>query len=236
MITVRKSNERGHFQNGWLDSYHSFSFGEYYDPQHLGFSALRVINDDKVAPGAGFPTHPHKDMEIITYVLDGELEHKDSLGNGSKIRPGDIQRMSAGTGILHSEFNPQADVGTRLLQIWLLPGARGIPPGYEQIHVPAAERSGKLKLVGSPDGRDGSVTIHQDTALYASILKAGETVSLTLAANRTAWVQVAKGAITVNSNALSEGDGAAVRKETTLTVVATSDAEILVFDLPPLSS
>ncbi|MBL8645379.1 MAG: pirin family protein [Rhodospirillaceae bacterium] len=236
MITIRKSNDRGHFQNDWLDSYHSFSFGEYFDPQHVGFSALRVINDDKVAPGAGFPTHPHRDMEIITYVLDGELEHKDSLGNGSVIRPGDIQRMSAGSGILHSEFNPQADVGTRLLQIWLFPQQKGIAPGYEQINVPAAERSGKLKLVGSPDGRDGSVTIHQDTSLYASILKAGESAALTLASNRTAWVQVAKGAITLNGQAMNEGDGAAVRKETTLTLTATADAEVLVFDLPPLAN
>ncbi|MBL8631549.1 MAG: pirin family protein [Rhodospirillaceae bacterium] len=233
MITVRKNKDRGHFKNGWLDSYHSFSFGEYYDPQHMGFSALRVINDDQVAPGAGFPTHPHRDMEIVTYVLDGALEHKDSLGTGSVIRPGDIQRMSAGTGILHSEFNPQADVGTRLLQIWILPEKRGLAPSYEQINVPAAERTGKLKLVGSPDGRDGSVTIHQDTSLYATILKSGESASLTLAKNRAAWVQVAKGSITLNGEVLAEGDGAALRDETALTLTATSDAEVLVFDLPP---
>jgi redox-sensitive bicupin YhaK (pirin superfamily) len=233
MITVRKSNDRGHFKNDWLDSYHSFSFGEYYDREHMGFSVLRVINDDKVAPGAGFPTHPHRDMEIITYVLDGEVAHKDSLGNGSTIRPGDIQRMSAGSGILHSEYNPQADVGTRLLQIWLLPKEKGIQPGYEQINVPAAERAGKLKLVGSPDGRDGSVTIHQDASLYATILKAAESATLTLAKDRAAWVQVAKGAITLNGQTLAEGDGAAVSNETSLTLTATADAEVLVFDLPP---
>jgi quercetin 2,3-dioxygenase len=236
MITIRKSAERGHYQNYWLDSRHSFSFGEYYDPQHLGFSALRVINDDLVKGGAGFPTHGHKDMEIITYVLDGEVEHKDSLGNGSVIRPGDIQRMSAGTGIQHSEFNPQADQQTRLLQIWLLPKTRGIAPGYEQIFVPATERSGKLKLVGSPDGRDGTVTIHQDVALYAGQFKPGEGAMLSLAPGRTAWVQVAKGAVTLNGMDMAEGDGAAVTKETALDLKAAADAEVLVFDLPPLAS
>ena len=235
MISIRKSNERGHYQNYWLDSRHSFSFGEYYDPQHLGFSALRVINDDQVKAGAGFPTHGHKDMEIITYVLDGALEHKDSLGTGSVIRPGDIQRMSAGSGIMHSEFNPQADVDTRLLQIWLMPKVRGIPPSYEQIHVPAAERSGKLKLVGSPDGSNGSVTINQDVKLYAGLFKAGESAALGLDGARTAWVQVAKGAVSVNGNALAEGDGAAIKKETALELKATTDAEVLVFDLPPLA-
>jgi redox-sensitive bicupin YhaK (pirin superfamily) len=233
MITVRKSAERGQYQNYWLDSKHSFSFGEYYDPQHLGFSALRVINDDLVRGGAGFPMHPHKDMEIVTYVLDGALEHKDSLGNGSVIRPGDIQRMSAGSGIMHSEFNPEKDVDTRLLQIWMLPKTKGIAPGYEQIHVPAAERSGKLKLVGSSDGREGSVTIHQDLSLYAGIFKPGEGASLALAQGRTAWVQVAKGAVTLNGQALSEGDGAAVKKENALELKATADSEVLVFDLPP---
>lgn len=236
MITVRKSAARGRFQNDWLDSRHTFSFGEYYDPQHLGFSALRVINDDQIAPGAGFPTHPHRDMEIVTYVLDGAIAHRDSLGNGSTIRPGDIQRMSAGTGILHSEFNPQADVGTRLLQIWLLPAQRGLAPGYEQITVPAAERQGRLKLVGSSDGRDGSVTIRQDTALYAGLFKTGEGATLQLAPGRTAWVQVAKGAVDLNGQALGEGDGAAVRKEAELKLTATADAEVLVFDLPPLAN
>jgi redox-sensitive bicupin YhaK (pirin superfamily) len=236
MITIRKSSARGHFQNDWLDSRHSFSFGEYYDPQHLGFSALRVINEDIVKAGAGFPTHGHKDMEIITYILDGALEHKDSLGTGSVIRPGDIQRMSAGTGIQHSEFNPQPDVGTKLLQIWLLPKVRGIAPSYEQIFVGASERSGQLKLVGSPDGRDGSVTINQDASLYAGLLKAGEGAHLSLAAKRTAWVQVATGSVTLNGEALEQGDGAAMTKETALDLKATSDAEVLVFDLPPLGN
>ncbi|MSO99077.1 MAG: pirin family protein [Rhodospirillaceae bacterium] len=234
MISIRKGTERGHFRNDWLDSRHSFSFGGYYDPQHLGFSALRVINDDLIGPGGGFPTHGHKDMEIITYVLDGAIEHKDSLGNGSVIRPGDIQRMSAGSGIMHSEFNPQAGEGTRLLQIWLLPNARGIAPGYEQIHVPASERSGKLKLVASPDGREGGVTIHQDALLYAGTLKPGEVATLSLADKRTAWVQVAKGAVTLNGTAMAEGDGAAVKKETALNIAATQPAEVLVFDLPPV--
>jgi len=236
MITVRKSAERGHFQTYWLDSRHSFSFGEYYDPQHLGFSALRVINDDIVRAGAGFPMHPHKDMEIVTYVLDGALEHKDSLGNGSIIRPGDIQRMSAGTGIMHSEYNPLPDADTRLLQIWLFPRARGLAPGYEQIHVPAEARAGTLKLVGSADGRDGSVTIHQDVALYAGLFKPGARTDLALGPGRTAWVQVAKGALTLNGTPLAEGDGAAVRKESALALTATADAEVLVFDLPPLAN
>lgn len=235
MIKVRKSAERGRFTNDWLDSRHSFSFGEYYDPQHLGFSALRVINEDQVTPGAGFPTHGHRDMEIISYVLEGALEHKDSLGTRSVIRPGDIQRMSAGAGITHSEFNPQADAGTKFLQIWILPETRGIAPGYEQIHVPDEQRRGKLKLVASRDGRDGSVTIHQNAAIYASLLAAGENASLALAAGRTAWVQVARGAVNVNGTALGPGDGAAVTKESELAIGASADAEILVFDLPPLN-
>ena len=178
MITVRKSEDRGHFAIDWLDSRHSFSFGEYYDPRHLGFSALRVINEDAIAPGGGFPTHPHKDMEIITYVLEGELEHKDSLGTGSVIRPGEVQRMSAGTGIRHSEYNPSPDQAARLLQIWLLPDKQGVAPGYEQKAFPASEREGRLRLVASPDGEDGSVRIHQNTKLYATLLKAGETATL----------------------------------------------------------
>ncbi len=236
MITVRHSAARGHYQNYWLDSRHSFSFGEYYDPQHLGFSALRVINEDIVKAGAGFPTHGHKDMEIITYILDGALEHKDSLGTGSVIKPGDIQRMSAGTGIQHSEFNPQPNADTKLLQIWLMPKVRGVAPSYEQIFVPEADRSGKLKLVASPDGRDGSVSINQDAGLYAGIFKSGEGASLTLAPSRTAWVQVARGAVTLNGAAMSAGDGAAVKNETALELKATTDAEVLVFDLPPLGN
>jgi quercetin 2,3-dioxygenase len=234
MITVRKADERGHFQNDWLNSRHSFSFGEYYDPQHLGFSALRVINDDRVIGGAGFPTHGHRDMEIVTYVLDGALEHKDSLGNGSVMRPGDVQRMSAGSGIMHSEYNPHPEQGGRFLQIWLLPKARGITPSYEQIHFPVADRRGKLKLVGSSDGREGSLTINQDVALYAGVFGAGEGATLAVGPNRTAWVQVARGAVSVNGTAMSEGDGAAIKKEAVLELKATGDAEVLVFDLPPL--
>jgi redox-sensitive bicupin YhaK (pirin superfamily) len=232
MITVRKSTDRGHFRLDWLDSRHSFSFGEYYDPQHLGFSALRVINEDEIAPGAGFGTHPHRDMEIVTYVLEGELEHRDSLGTGSVIRPGEVQRMSAGTGIQHSEYNPSGDQPTKLLQIWLLPDARGIAPSYEQKNFPEAERQGKLRLVASPDGRDGSVTIHQDTRVYATLLKAGESVSLDLGRNRAAWVQVAKGSLALNGTVLAQGDGAAVTKQSTLELAANDNAEVLVFDLP----
>ncbi|MDX2222339.1 MAG: pirin family protein [Rhodospirillaceae bacterium] len=236
MISVRKSEDRGQYRNYWLDSRHSFSFGEYYDPQHLGFSALRVINEDWVKAGAGFPTHGHRDMEIITYILEGALEHKDSLGTGSIIRPGEVQRMSAGTGVSHSEFNPQADTDTRLLQIWLLPEKRGIEPSYEQITVPPEARRGKLKLIGARDGRDGAVTIHQDASLYASLLGAGETAELALADRRTAWVQVANGAITVNGIALKAGDGAAIKHEAALKFAGVEDSEFLVFDLPPLQN
>jgi redox-sensitive bicupin YhaK (pirin superfamily) len=232
MITVRKSSERGHFRLDWLDSRHSFSFGEYYDPRHLGFSALRVINEDEIAPGGGFGTHPHRDMEIVTYVLEGALEHRDSLGTGSVIRPGEVQRMSAGTGIQHSEYNPSGDQPTKLLQIWLLPDQRGIAPSYEQKSFPEAEREGKLRLVASPDGREGSVTIHQNTKVYATLLKPGETVSLNLGRNRAAWVQVAKGSLALNGTALAQGDGAAVTKQSKLELAANDNAEVLVFDLP----
>ena len=232
MIKVRKSNERGHFNFGWLDTFHTFSFGDYYDPQHLGFSALRVINEDTVAAGAGFPTHGHRDMEIITYILEGALEHKDSLGTGSVIKPGDIQRMSAGSGIHHSEFNPSKADPTKLLQIWILPKQRNLQPSYEQIRVPFEDRSGKLKLVGSPDGRDGSVTIQQDVELYASILKASDNVTHTLKSQRAAWIQVAEGDVEVNGVALTAGDGAAVTKETELKLKASTAAELLLFDLP----
>lgn len=232
MIKVRKSNERGHFNFGWLDTFHTFAFGDYYDPQHLGFSALRVINEDSVAAGAGFPTHGHRDMEIITYILEGDLEHKDSLGTGSVIKPGDIQRMSAGSGIQHSEYNPSKADPAKLLQIWILPNQKNLPPSYEQIRVPFEDRSGKLKLVGSPDGRDGSVTIHQDVELYASILKASDTVTHALKPQRSAWLQVAIGDVEVNGIVLEAGDGAAVTKETELTLKANSAAELLLFDLP----
>jgi redox-sensitive bicupin YhaK (pirin superfamily) len=234
MITVRKSAERGHFKIDWLDSRHTFSFGEYYDPRFLGFSALRVINEDVVAPGAGFPTHPHRDMEIITYVLEGELEHRDSLGTGAVIRPGEVQRMSAGTGIRHSEFNPSEEKPTKLLQIWLLPDRKGVAPSYEQTAFPDEERRGKLRLVASPDGREGSVTIHQDTRLYATLLAPGTNVKHTLADKRVAWVQVARGDITVNGVALQAGDGAAISKEAVLDIAAQKDAEVLLFDMPSL--
>jgi redox-sensitive bicupin YhaK (pirin superfamily) len=232
MITVRKSQDRGRFKIDWLDSRHTFSFGEYYDPQHLGFSALRVINEDVIAPGQGFGTHPHRDMEIVTYVLEGELEHRDSLGTGSVIRPGDVQRMSAGTGIQHSEFNPSAKNPTKLLQIWLLPNKKGVQPSYEQKAFADSELEGHLRVVASPDGRDGSVTIHQDTQLYAAKLKKGATLNLPLGANRAAWVQVARGAVSLNGTALANGDGAAVTKETALDLAANDNAEVLVFDLP----
>ena len=232
MIKVRKSNERGHFNFGWLDTFHTFSFGDYYDPQHLGFSALRVINEDTVAAGGGFPTHGHKDMEIITYILEGALEHKDSLGTGSVIKPGDIQRMSAGTGIHHSEYNPSKADPTKLLQIWILPKQRNLEPSYEQIRVPFEDRQGKMKLVGSPDGREGSVTIHQDLELYASILKASDNVAYPLKPQRAAWIQVAEGEVDVNGVTLKSGDGAAVTKETELKLTAKTATELLLFDLP----
>lgn len=234
MIHVRKSADRGHFDFGWLDTHHTFSFGDYHDQRFMGFSALRVINEDTVAAGHGFPTHPHRDMEIITYILDGALEHKDSLGTGSVIRPGEVQRMTAGTGITHSEANPLKDQATRLLQIWILPKERNLKPSYEQTAFSTEERQGKLRLVGSPDGRDGSVTIHQDVNLYASLLKAGETVTLGLKPERFAWLQVAAGKVTLNGEVAAQGDGVAVAQESQISVTGVEDAEVLLFDLPPL--
>lgn len=231
MIGVRPADARGVANFGWLDSRHTFSFGEYYDPRHMGFSDLRVINDDRVAGGGGFPTHPHRDMEIVTYVLDGALEHKDSLGNGAVIRPGEVQRMTAGTGIRHSEFNQSATDPVRLLQIWMLPEQAGLAPGYEQKAFPEAARRNRLALVGSRDGRDGSVKIHQDLSLYAGLLDAGATVEQTLAPGRQAWLQVARGAVELNGIALKEGDGAAIKGETSLTIRATAPADLLLFDL-----
>ncbi len=231
MIIRRSSQERGHAQHGWLDSYHTFSFADYYDPRHMGFRALRVINEDRVQPEKGFGAHPHRDMEIISYVLEGALEHKDSLGTGSVIHPGDVQRMSAGTGVIHSEFNPSSSELVHFLQIWLLPERTGLPPSYEQRVFPTEEKRGKLRLVASHDGREGSVTIHQAVDLYASMLAPGEAVAYALASGRHAWVQVARGAILLNDAALSVGDGAAVSEETLLTVTATDEAEVLLFDL-----
>ena len=230
MITVSPAAARGHTDIGWLDSRHTFSFGEWYDPAHMGFRALRVINDDRVAPGGGFPTHGHADMEIVSYVLEGGLEHKDSIGTGSVIRPGDVQRMSAGTGVRHSEFNASRTEPVHFLQIWIIPDRRGHQPGYEQKNFPEAERSGRLRLVASPDGREGSVTLHQDVALYAGVLGEGQQAKLPLAPGRHAWVHVARGAATVNGKRLGEGDGAAVSDERALTIDG-HDGEVLVFDL-----
>lgn len=231
MITIRKSEERGVARFGWLDSRHSFSFGHYHDPAHMGFSALRVINEDKVQPGKGFDTHGHRDMEIVSYVLSGALEHKDSLGTGSIIRPGEVQRMSAGTGILHSEFNASKQDPVHFLQIWLLPERAGLAPGYEQKAFPEAEKHNRLRLVAARDGRDGAVTIHQDAALHIALLDPGKTVAHALAPGRRAWVQLARGSAAVNGTTLRQGDGAAITNETMLTIAAVDPAEVLLFDL-----
>ena len=231
MLNLRKAEERGHANFGWLDSRHSFSFGSYFDPKHMGFGPLRVINDDRVAGGGGFPTHPHADMEIVTYVLEGALEHKDSLGTGSVIRPGDVQRMSAGTGIRHSEFNASKSDPVHLLQIWIVPERKGLEPSYEQKAFAAADKRGKLRLVGSRDGRDGSVTIHRDVDLYATVLGERDTVAHDLKVGRVAWVQVARGTATLNGKQLYPGDGVAVDEARKLELSGTSDAEILVFDM-----
>ncbi len=234
MLTLRKAEERGHANFGWLDSRHSFSFGHYYDPEHMGFGPLRVINDDRVAARGGFPTHPHADMEIVTYVLSGALEHKDSLGNGSVIRPGDVQRMTAGTGIRHSEFNASKTEPVHLLQIWILPETQGLTPGYEQTTFTQDEKRGKLRLIGSRDGRNGTVTIHQDVDLYATLLRDGEAVTHTLEDGRVGWVQVATGSVTLNGDQLYPGDGVAVSEAGALEIVGTSDdAEVLLFDMTP---
>jgi len=231
MITLRRSTERGHANHGWLDSRFSFSFSEYYDPRFMGFRSLRVINEDKVAPQGGFPTHPHRDMEIITYVLEGALEHKDSLGTGSIIRPGDGQRMSAGTGIRHSEFNPSSTEPVHLLQIWITPDREGHQPSYEQKNFPEEEKRGKLRLVASPDGAEGSVTIHQDAKLYATLLAPEQEVRHPLSTGRHAWLQVAKGKVELNGRELSQGDGAAISNEPSVNLKGKEDAEVLLFDL-----
>ncbi|MEM1253574.1 MAG: pirin family protein [Cyanobacteria bacterium P01_H01_bin.21] len=232
MMTIRSASERGNANFGWLDSRHTFSFGSYYDPAHMGFSSLRVINEDKVAPGQGFPTHSHRDMEIISYVIDGALEHKDSIGTGSIIRPGDVQRMSAGTGISHSEYNASNDSPVHFLQIWVLPEKSGIQPGYEQTYFSPEEKQGKLRLVGSRDGRDGSVTIHQDLNLYAARLTVDEQVDYTVQPNRAVWLQVVRGGVVLNNQSLNAGDGVAITHTDALTVQGQSeDAEILLFDM-----
>jgi redox-sensitive bicupin YhaK (pirin superfamily) len=230
MMKLSPAAERGRTKISWLDSRHTFSFGEWYDPAHMGFRALRVINDDRVAAGGGFPTHGHADMEIVSYVLEGALEHKDSIGTGSVIRPGDVQRMSAGTGVRHSEFNASRTEPVHFLQIWILPDRPGHAPGYEQKAFSEADRQGRLRLVASPDGRDGSVTLHQDVALYVGLLDEGQQAKLELAAGRHAWVHVARGAATVNGQRLGEGDGAALSDERALTIDGHG-GEVLVFDL-----
>jgi redox-sensitive bicupin YhaK (pirin superfamily) len=230
-MTIRPAAERGHADHGWLDSHHSFSFANYYDPEHMGFRALRVINEDRVAPGKGFGRHPHRDMEIVSYVLEGALEHEDSMGTGSVIRPGDVQRMSAGTGVTHSEFNASQSDLVHFLQIWLIPGQRGIAPSYEQKTFSREEKKGRLRTVASPDGRDGSVTIHTDAVLYAGVFESGDTTELTLAPGRHAWVQVARGKVRVNGRDLMAGDGAAISDDSSVHVEGIDVGEVLVFDL-----
>jgi len=231
-MQIRRAAERGHANHGWLDTNHTFSFADYYDPDHMGFRVLRVINEDKVAPGRGFGTHGHRDMEIISYVLSGELGHKDSLGTGSTIKPGEVQRMSAGTGVQHSEMNASKTEPVHFMQIWIIPDRQGHKPGYEQKAFPASERQGKLRVVASPDGRDGSVTIHQDATLATTLLAPGDKVEHTLAKGRYAWIQVARGAITVNGESLDTSDGVAVAGTGPITITGVKDAEVLVFDLP----
>jgi redox-sensitive bicupin YhaK (pirin superfamily) len=231
MITVRKAEERGRSRTDWLDSRHSFSFADYVDPRQMGFGKLRVINDDRVAAGRGFGRHPHRDMEILSYVLEGQLEHGDNMGNGSIIRPGDVQRMTAGTGVVHSEANPSKDDGVHFLQIWIEPERRGLQPGYEQKTFPPEERRGKLRLVASRDGREGSVTIHQDASLYAGLLAEGDTAKVEVAPGRRLWVQVAKGSVKVDGQVLGTGDGAAIEGQTQVTVEGRDAGEVLVFDL-----
>jgi quercetin 2,3-dioxygenase len=231
MITLRKSTDRLHTEIDWLNSWHTFSFGDNYDPNWINFGPLRVINEDFVQPGMGFGMHPHRDMEIITYIVEGALEHKDSLGTGSVIRPGDVQRMTAGTGIRHSEFNPSQDAKVHLLQIWIVPEQRGLTPSYEQKAIPNSEKHNRLRLIASHDGRDGSVTIRQDADIYGSLLDPNQKVNHRLATGRSAWLQLIRGAITLNGNVLSAGDGAGIQSEPNLEIVATKDAELLLFDL-----
>ena len=231
MIRIRRSGERGRAEHGWLSSRHTFSFADHYDPEQMGFRDLRVINEDRVQPGKGFGTHAHRDMEILTWVLAGALEHRDSLGNGSTIRPGDAQRMSAGTGVTHSEYNPSPGEPVHFLQIWILPAQPGIPPSYEQKHFPEAERRNALRLLASPDARDGSVRIHQDAAVHAALLDPGNSVRHGLGPGRHAWVQVARGAVDVAGSALHAGDGAALGDETAVELTAREPSEVVLFDL-----
>ena len=231
MTRIRRANERGHFNHGWLDTYHTFSFADYQDPDHTHFRALRVMNEDRVAPGQGFGTHPHRDMEIVTYVLEGALEHKDSMGNGEVLRPGEFQRMSAGTGITHSEFNPSPTEPVHLYQIWLFPERKGISPSYEQKRFPDEDRHNRLRLVAARDAAGGSLRIHQDARIFLSRLDADREVVHELAGGRHAWLQVLRGEVSVNGKLLQTSDGAAASDETTLTIRATQDAEVMLFDL-----
>jgi redox-sensitive bicupin YhaK (pirin superfamily) len=234
MITIRPANERGHFDHGWLNTYHTFSFADYYDPKHMHFRSLRVINDDRVAPGRGFGTHPHKDMEIVTYVLEGELAHKDSMGTGSTIVPGEVQRMSAGTGILHSEFNHSKSDDVHLLQIWILPEKRGTEPSYEQKFFADEEKLNGFRVVASGDAREGSVKINQDASIHAALLEEGKSATYTLDRGRYGWIQVARGSVILNGNTLNAGDGAGISDEPEITLTGKTPgkkAEILLFDL-----
>jgi hypothetical protein len=233
MLHLRLADERGRAEFGWLSSRHSFSFGEYYDRKHMGFGPLRVINEDRVQPGQGFGTHGHRDMEILSYVLDGALEHKDSLGNGSVLRPGDIQRMSAGTGVQHSEFNHSSSELVHFLQIWIIPDEHELEPGYAEKTIPQDEIHGRLRLLVSRDGRDGSISIHQDADLYASILKSGEDVLHEFAPGRLGWIQVARGNVSLNGSDLTQGDGAGISQEESISIRTSSDAEVLLFDMTP---
>lgn len=235
MIQLRRSEQRGHANHGWLDSYHSFSFSQYYDPQHMSYSVLRVINEDVVAAGQGFGMHPHRDMEIITYMLRGELQHKDSLGNGSVIAAGDVQRMTAGTGIVHSEFNASATQDVHLLQIWLLPEANGLMPGYEEKHFEAAEKRDRWCLVAARGGRDGALHINQDVALYASVISAGNNLDYSMAADRSVYLQVARGSLRLNGELLDAGDAAKIDQAEAISLQALEEAEILLFDLPSVA-
>jgi hypothetical protein len=232
MLTVRKAEERGHANHGWLDTWHTFSFADYYDPREMGYGALRVINDDKVEPGQGFGMHGHRDMEIITYVLEGALEHKDSMGNGSVIRPGNVQRMSAGTGVRHSEFNPSREERVHLLQIWIEPKFTGVRPSYEEKQFGPAEKKGRLRLIASPDGREGSVTIYQDALVYAALLDGADSVTHKLAPGRRSYVHVARGSVQLNRIELKGGDGAKIAGESKLEFGGAKQAELLLFDLP----
>jgi quercetin 2,3-dioxygenase len=231
MMTIRKAADRGHANHGWLDSHHTFSFANYYDPKHMGFRALRVINDDVVQAGNGFGAHPHADMEIISYVLDGALAHKDSTGTDGVIRPGDVQRMSAGSGVTHSEFNASKTEPVHFLQIWLMPAKRGIKPGYEQKMFTEAEKRGALRLVASPEGEAGSLVIHTDAKVYAGLFDKGEAAKLEIAPKRHAWIHVARGTAKVNGQELTEGDGASFTDESTISIEGVAGAEVLAFDL-----